>query len=282
MGWERKYWDIASQFFWAPSMLGLKKLKPETSVLAPEYYLIRKADVPKNNSIYTREIKAAEIEDHLRSKETVLNDFFDLTFHLAPDVLLNQLFARPLGFSSASSFESLGVEVWKRYGWSQGANITQQDGLYVSGDTVLCTELKLNHRASAGQIVKYACLMAFEEIYSGPKTNLGLLYIVPEGRLVSLWRECGLDGPRINSAILLDLKKKDLPKSLWQFLDINRDHIEDVLNRMGLAVLSWTNLRDMIASEEARLDRSKPAEQCLWKLLSGFRTALEAHRHTGI
>ena len=62
---------------------------------------------------------------------------------------MRELLIEPLGFEDRGPFESLGREVRDRYGWGN-KNVTQQDGLFVSPQSIVGVELKDGFRIKPG------------------------------------------------------------------------------------------------------------------------------------
>jgi hypothetical protein len=46
---------------------------------------------------------------------------------MAPDVLLKRVFFEPLGIPDEGPFHSIGLEAWKRYGWSRLEDVSLGD-----------------------------------------------------------------------------------------------------------------------------------------------------------
>lgn len=280
MSWNTKYWDALDQIYWTLEYVGLQKLKTKTEAAFPDYLLVPRSDILKGNSVFTRKIRPSDIAAHLHTREELLNHVLNIGLAIAPDSLIERIVCGPLGFTDNGEFQSLGRELDQRYGLSE--NAFQPDGLFVSTDSVLALEIKLQSPSSPEQIVKYASVLVLEEIFSGPKKNVGLLYIVPDGAEVKLWRSCGLDGPTVDPGFLeiVAAKKKSAP--LNRLIDAHGDRIRAMLSRMTLGCVSWTWFRDEIATIESALDKTDPAQQCYQRLLIGLRHQLEAHGGTGL
>jgi hypothetical protein len=80
---------------------------------------------------------------------------FDITFSIAPDSIINEIFLKPIGFTDLVPFESIGRESASRYGWGKYDNITQHDGLFVSRKSAVAIEVKLRSKSSRKQIANY-------------------------------------------------------------------------------------------------------------------------------
>jgi hypothetical protein len=125
-------------------------------------------------------------------------------------------------------------------------------------------------------------LLAWEELFNGCKEQLGLLFIIPDAAIQNHWYNCGLGGPYLNSDFLETIRNLPLPKQITDLFDANRDHVQSVLNRIKLAVISWKGLKGRLVSIEESLDLSRRGDQTLAKLIKGFLFQLEAHGDTGI
>ena len=141
MKWNLKYWDIADDFYWVPNYLGLKSIGRKKWTERDGLICIPSEQVNRAGPLYTRERKAAQNVEYLRKKEEILNHMFDLTFAIAGNSVVRELLIEPLGFKDRGPFESLGREVRDRYGWGN-RNVTQQDGLFESPQSIVGVELK--------------------------------------------------------------------------------------------------------------------------------------------
>lgn len=282
MGWQAKYWDIIEQLYWRPDYIGLKSINQKKWVHQEGVICVPIDMVNKSGPLYTRQHKAEELLNKLRRYEEVLNHVFDITFAIAPDNVIEEIFYEPLGFSDIGPFESVGREVRSRFSWGASENITQADGFYVSDRSIVATELKLKSFSDPLQIIKYAALFVLEEKYSGRKEQLGLLYIIPQNALSKHWSKCGLTTNQINADFLDQIERERLPKYIQVLLELEENSFRDVLDRIELQAISWSDLYRKIQEKIHGLDISNPGEQTLYKLLSGFLKSLEAHKDTGI
>jgi hypothetical protein len=220
------------------------------------------------------------MKPHLHRREETLNHVLDIGLAIAPDVLLHRLIAKPLGFDDPGPFECIGREIDQRFGI--GENAFQQDGFYVSDQSALALEIKLKSPSSPEQVLKYAMMLAMEEMVTGPKQNVGLLYVIPEGTEESLWRGCGLTGPAVRLDLIDCVRSQKMKITLQRLVDAHEDRVAALLPRIALRAVSWTWVRDEIASIEETLDHRDPGQQCYGRLLLGLRRQIEAHADTGI
>ena len=236
-----------------------------------------------NKNLFTRIRKYDELKEELNTYEEILNHVFNLTFDIAGDAVIGRLFCAPLGFNDNGPFESIGRETAQLYEWVS-ENVMQQDGFYQTSNSLIGIEIKLTSSfSSPSQIMKYAALFAWEEKRNGLRDDIGLLYIIPETSLAKHWKKCGLDGPEIDASFiekrLNDLKKNSEVRKLYE--DCSQS-MSSVLNRLKLSVITWSSLREELLSIESELNCHDVGDQTLLRLLSGFRTQLEAHKKTGI
>lgn len=282
MTWNTKYWDMVEQLYWTPSYVGMGSITRKHWERRDGMVCIPEEMVNQTGSLYTRERKIHDLKADLHGKEEILNHIFDLTFAIAPDSLISEVFLDPLGFSDSGPFDSVGRETAARYGWSASENITQQDGLFVSRKSAVAVEIKLGTSSSAEQIAKYAALLAWEELRHGSRPQLGLLFVVPAAALGDHWRKCGLEGPKIDSTFLTGEWKGGLPKAIIKLFHAHPELVASVLDRLRLAAISWAELRDRLMRIRASLDPKQRGEQTLAKLIDGFLAQLDSHRGTGL
>jgi hypothetical protein len=187
---------------------------------------------------------------------------------------------KPLAISDPGPFESIGREIGPRYGWRKSENVTQQDGFFVTSNSLVAVELKLGSTSWPDQIAKYVALMICEEGVSGPRQSLGLLFNVPEP--TDHWATVGLDGPQIDATFVNHLNREKLPKKIQNLFEQQPDQVASVLERLRLAVISWRAFREEIATIENELSGSEPGNQTLQRLLAGLHAQIDAHDKTGL
>ena len=282
--WNDAYWGIQSQFYWDPTLIGLDSVSAKNCVQENGHLLLPLDAIRTDGSIYWRRRgeDAASTKLRLHRLEVVLNHCFNIMSAIAPDEVLQQLLLHPLGFDEPDSFTPVGDQLWRRYGWSESANVTQPDGLFLGDQSVVAVELKLDATTDAAQVLKYATLLAMEEKLSGPKERLGLLYIVPEHYRPALWKKISLSGPAIDRTYMQHLSLIKPGNVLNAFIRENQDLLASVLDRMALQVISWRDVLALFRKIEAGLDLSHRGDQTLGRLLAGFCAQLEAHQKTGI
>lgn len=282
MTWRNKYWDIIDQLYWWPRYLGLTSINQRHWRIEGDRLSIPLNMVNRSGPLYSRGAKIADLIEDLHGKEEVLNHVFDLTFGIAPDALIEACLAQPLGFRDSRPYESIGREVQDRYNWGAQTNVTQQDGFFVSPHSAMGVELKLGSSSWPGQIAKYAALLTWEEMKTGRRDHLGLLFVAPESARESHWRKCGLAAGEIGADCLDRTWERPLPAPVQRLFENDRDHVADILERLQLAFQSWSELRDSLIRHSATLDRTQPGDQTLGRLIDGFLAQLDAHRSTGL
>ena len=282
MGWNEKYWDTLDQLYWTPRYLGFRSIPKDTWRKSDGWICIPEDKLNRSASLYTRDVRATDLRNFLQTQEEILNHVFDITFAIAPDRLIARAFLEPLGWSDEGPFLSVGREARQRYRWDATANNTQQDGLFVSDNSVVGVELKLTSTSSAIQVAKYAALLAWEQKLHGLKDRVGLLYIVPESALTDHWTHCGMAGRSIPPTFVQDVEAMKLPRQISGLIENERELWESTLRRMVLGVISWRDLQRCLADTRDGLDPSMPGEQTLVRLIDGFLDQLALHRHTGL
>ena len=282
MAWNAKYWDILDQLYWWPRYSGFRSIGQNHWERANGRISVPEEMVNLSGPLYSRERKADELRDYLLGSEEILNHLFDLTFAIAPDEVIRELFLTPFDFKDDNSFQSIGRETATRYGWGKSENITQHDGLFISERTAVAVELKLSSASWPEQIAKYVAILAWEELALGKKSALGLLFIVPQKAAASHWKKCGLDGPEIDSRWLDRKWSKGLPKSIERLFDQESEAVKSVTDRLKLQVISWSEIYAKLDRILGSLDQRDAGQQTLYRLIEGFLSQLQKHRETGI
>ena len=282
MSWNRKYWDMLANIYWTLRYMGLKSIPEEKWAIGENHICIPKNEIPASTGIYVRQRAEADQMSYLRSQEEILNHVFDLTLAIAGDEVVRRLLFKPLGFDGNGPIESLGREVKDRYGWK--GNVTQQDGFFVSPENLVGVELKLGSATTSEQVLKYVTLMHCEEVITGTRQNAGLLFIVPNTSLDSIWEQCGISGfGEIDESYLDDITTQKLVKPHMQKrIDENSEAYRRLLNRLKLAVVSWSDFDESMSEIISDLDPHRAGDQTLIKLLEGFQVQLREHDGTGI
>jgi len=283
MAWNDKYWDIISNLYWTPRYLGLQSIGRDKWRVEGDWVSIPKGLIANaSGPLYSRSRSFSKTKAYLNGQEEILNQVFNLVFSIAGDEVVSRLLCRPLEIADPGPFKSIGREIGSRYGWRESENVTQQDGFFVTPTSLIAVELKLGSTSWPEQIAKYAALMIWEEAASGTRSNLGLLFIVPETALPGHWASVGLTAPHIDAKFAGRLDRAKLPKKIQTLFEQNPDKVTAVLERLRLAVIPWGSFRDQIEAIEKELNGSGAGDQTLQRLLAGLRAQIDGHDNTGL
>lgn len=281
MSWNQKYWDMLANIYWTPRFLGLKSIPRKKWTISQTHISIPKNEIPANSAIYYRKRAEPEQMAYLRSQEETLNHFFNLTLALAGDEVVRRLLFEPLGFDGNGPIKSLGREVKARYGWK--GNVTQQDGFFVSPESMVGIELKLGSKTTSDQVLKYVTLMHCEELITGKRLSVGLLFIVPDTSRDSIWEQCGIAGSgEIDESYLDGVITEDLAKHMQERIEKHGEAYRGFLNRLTLGAISWSDFDESMSEIVSDLEPHRAGDQTLIKLLEGFQAQLRDHDSTGI
>ena len=281
MSWNQKYWDTLANIYWTRRYMGLESIPRKKWTTSQNHICIPKNEVPTNTGIYVRKRAEAEQMAYLRSQEETLNHVFDLTLAIAGDEVVRRLLFKPLGFDGNGPIESLGREVKVRYGWK--GNVTQQDGFFVSPESIVGIELKLGSETTSEQVLKYVTLMHCEELITGARPNVGLLFIVPNTSRDSIWEQCSISASgEIDESYLDDVITRKLAKHMQKRIEENGEAYRGLLNRLNLGVISWSDFDESMSEIVSDLAPHRAGDQTLIKLLEGLQAQLRDHDGTGI
>ena len=281
MSWNQKYWDILANIYWTPRYVGLESIPRKKCTTSQSHICIPKNEIPTNTGIYARKRAEAEQVAYLRSQEETLNHVFDLTLAIAGDDVVRHLLFKPLGFDGNGPIESLGREVKERYEWK--SNVSQQDGFFVSPESLVGVELKLGSVTTSEQVLKYVTLMHCEEVITGTRQTVGLLFIVPDTSRDSIWEQCGISkSGEVDESYLDGVMPRSFAKHMKKRIEENGEAYRGLLNRMKLGVISWSDFDDSMSEIVSDLAPHRAGDQTLIKLLEGFQAQLRDHDGTGI
>lgn len=282
MPWNDKYWDMIGNLYWTPRFLGLKSISRKAWRVEGDFVSIPRDFAEQSDGpLYSRVRKLSDLRTYLAGQEEVLNHFFNLAFSIMPDGVIARLLCRPLSIEDPGPFDSLGRDLALRYGWKASENVTQPDGFFLSARSLIAVELKLTSTSWPEQLAKYIALMLWEERQTGQRTNLGLLFIVPELAIESHWETLGLETEKIDSGFIGRLDTAKLPRRIIDLFEATSDDVRRIAAQLSMSVVSWSSLIQELQSIEAELCSSSVGEQTLLRLLTGFRTQIETHSGTG-
>lgn len=283
MPWNDKYWDMIGNLYWTPRFLGLKSIPQKSWQVNGEWISIPRDRIGTSNGpLYIRTRKLADLKLYLSGQEEVLNHFFNLAFSIMPDQVIARLLCRPLSIEENGPFHSLGRDLALRYGWKPSENVTQPDGFFLTERSLIAVELKLSSTSWPEQLAKYLALMLWEEQKSGPRENLGLLFIIPEPALESHWETLNLQTPRLDSEVVAQFDHDRLPDRITDLFKANPVELQRLTTRLRMSVVSWSWLSRELTFIEQTLSPAIAGDQTLLRLLSGFRRQIQSHSGTGI
>jgi hypothetical protein len=238
--------------------------------------------IKNSGTLYTRIGTGESNKLRVRNLEQTLNHIFDITFAIASDAVTARLLFHPLGIDDTGPIESLGREVAARFGWGD-ANVTQQDGFFVTPKSVVGVELKLGAVTSPIQVLKYLAMMVLEEMQTGEKQHLGLLYVTPDDAPNGVFKQCGADASGAMSARFWEaLPDAKINSVLRNLLTSHADRFEHAGSRLVIAHRSWKDLAEEGALIRHELTGGSPGEETLSRLLEGFIAAVVEHGGTGV
>jgi hypothetical protein len=275
MDWTSAYWDALTQLYWTPKYLGLKSIPRSEWGDDPEYIRIPRSSVSGGRAIYVRAGNSASNLTTVRGLEETLNHIFDLALALIPDSLVGALFHSAVGIEDEGPFTRWGRELTPRF-WGK-SNVTQHDGFVTSDRSALGIELKLGASTSKKQLMQYLALLRKEEILTGPRESVGLLYVTP-GSSQSVWADAGLDSiGSVPADFFEDVDGVALAPKLREFVDQEIEAIIELSQRIVIGHMSWEAFDRAVGAEIDAIAGETPAEQTLQKLLTGFRSAIQDH-----
>ncbi len=277
--WHRKYWDIVDRFYWVPSDLGLKSIVRKGLPVSEGGVCIPLEMLGGADRIYVRDRKIHSAIERLGQQEEILNNIFDISFAIAPDEVISRLLFDPLAIRDEGPFDSIGREIWKRFGWGEYENVTSPDGFIVSGQSIVAVELKLGAKSSVNQLAKYVALLVWEEMKAGQRENLGLLYITPSGDPSRLWAK-GTE-PEAFPNLMPQIQKLRLPPRINTLFEDHPDRLASVLERLIIKIISWQEHIEAVSGLRESLDAKDRGEQTLRRLLDGYYSQLIEHKKTG-
>ena len=160
--WTSLYYEIVSDYFWAPQMIG------------------RISD-PKRRS------RRWEFWDKkLKSQELALNHILNLAFYLAPQELVDN------SLSSLVGKEVSGMQLVKLQ--KSNVHLIQPDLVFTDSERVCFIEMKVDSRSGVDQFAKYA--IAAKQLLDGPGgvEEVILVMLVRHAEHSRIWKRAKLDG----------------------------------------------------------------------------------------
>ena len=217
----------------------------------------------------------------MAKKEEIFSHFFNFTFSVAPDALLEKLFCAAVRVSDAGPFDFLGLtEIAEESTW-QGKNVGQHDALIVSDRTAIAMELKTGSPSSPSQLVKYLALIV-RLLKERPHIRmLELLFICPAGHRKKFSKVAA--SPRLSvPPDFLDRHLQSVNADVQAVFASCPDETTRVLEELIIAVMTWSEVHLKLCDVRRRLKSADAYQQTLGRLLEGFIQQLEAQERTGI
>lgn len=281
MSWHLKYWDTIDQLYWNPGLLGLTSIPKREWTTDGLTVSIPRAHLQNGGSIYTRKGSARENADRMRRLEEPLNHIFDITFGIAPSQTIRSMFFAPLAFDGYGPVERLGREVAARYPAMSGGNVTQQDAFFVADDALVGVELKLGSKTWPGQVLKYLALIVCEELLTGERPKIGLLYVTPNDEKTAVLAQagCASDG-RLPDEFLASIPISQKNSLLERLFGEHGALFENAAKRLQVSHVSWREVRDAAKAIVAAENGADAGSETHKRLMQGFVEAIDSHSGT--
>ena len=282
LAWNSKYWDIVSNLYWTPRYLGLQSIGRDKWRVDGDWVSVPK-NLVTNTSVRSRCDRTSSMSSKLIS--TVRRRF---STTVQPPVLDRgrrghiALIVQPAWFGRRRPIRKPGTRDWVTVRLA-GQRKCHPTGWAVRQSILGCrgrTQVRLR-LSWPEQIAKYVALMVWEEAFSHQRERLGLLFIVqkvpcPRTGLMQVSK----GRPLTKASRAADPAR--LPKKIQALFRTRPDQVRYVLQRLRLAVISWTQFFAELSEIEKGLDPKQPGDQTLQRLLAGFRDQLERHQKTGL
>lgn len=267
MPWNKKVLDNLDQLYWSPRKLGLETV-PRQLAADGSGFIVSKARVDRDKSIYVRGPRHEEWRRHINKDEELLNQVLEIALAIAPSSFIDEAFFAPLGLRPAGRIRTIGREAVLRHAALAPQQFTQHDGFYISDNAVVMMEMKLKANTSIEQYLKYCTLIALEELVSGRTTENGLIYLVPTGSVAKTRRTLLLDEPEALTRVWDEPISFTKRRTLLRLLNNHRSHIEDVARRLKVEVTTWDNFLGLISL--TRDSAQEVGDEALENLMSGM------------
>ena len=235
--WVEEYYDALRFFYWEPMHLGRRKY----------------ADARLNTF--------GKVSEHLRKIEVTLNHQLKQFLCLAPGSLRNGLFEEALGRQITGEFIMAGSldDVDKTY---ELHNAVQPDFLFLTDDTTVAVEMKIEAKSSVTQVLKYALLALAIERNAGRKMQHFLIFLGPNG-FSDLWRK----GP----ASVDDLRRKlrDEQETFWKGhakkFQEHESQFPEIVASLSIGFISYQTLANLLDAQITQSDGSAgPRSTEIW------------------
>ncbi|SCY96902.1 hypothetical protein [Paracoccus tibetensis] len=279
MHWNDKVLDNLEQIYWSPDKIGLKPIKRQPTPDGAGFF-VPKERLAGGKSLYSRGQAYAEWRPTIIKKEELLNQVLEIALAIAPSSFVADVFFAPLDICPAGRIRTLGREVGARHSKFAPRQFTQHDGLYVSDNAIVMMEMKLKARTSIEQYLKYCTLAALEEMVSGRKDHVGMIYLVPSGAVLRTRKDLRLDNPEAMEQIWNDPSEFTDKSLLSQLLTHHLEQIRNVGERLVLQIITWDDfLRAML---QTRDDAAATGNETLENLMQGMIAQIQATPDCGL
>lgn len=279
MPWNDKVLDNLEQIYWSPDKIGLKSIKRQPTPDGTGFF-VPKERLAGGKSLYSRGQAYPEWRPAISKKEELLNQILEIALAIAPSSFIADVFFAPVGIRPAGRIRTIGREVGARHSEFAPHQFTQHDGLYVSDNAIVMMEMKLKARTSIEQYLKYCTLAALEELVSGKKDHVGLIYLVPTGCVLRTRKDLRLDDPEAVDQIWNDPAAFTDKSPLLRLLTNHLDEIRDVGERLVLQIITWDDfLRAMV---QTRDNAAVTGNETLENLMQGMIAQIQATPDCGL
>jgi hypothetical protein len=244
--WNNEYYDIMNFYYWEPQHLG--KIKNQKS-------------------------KIQNIHDalsHIAKMEVSLNHQFNLFFQLLPSTILNDIINK-VGKNYVSNDKLLYQSI-ADISILNLMDATQPDVFFKSNKDLVAIEFKLGSKSSIEQIVKYATLFHFTELYHKVEYAYHLVYVGCDS-FSAIFKEKFSSIDLVQSAI----EMAHIPDATRKG-DVNliphKEKIIEIAKSLHLSFVSYQNLYNIFSDCIKYIDASNPFSETIIKLLSGMNNEL--------
>lgn len=275
MSWTKVYWDMIDHLYWAPQYVGLKSIPQRFWTTDADTVTIPRKMTNPSGPLYRRLRSRKEFWTYVRRQEETFNHIFDITFAVLPGDVTGEILGPLTEAGFGHTYDNVGREVGSRYSWGDD-NITNPDGFYIAADSILAVELKFNAKTSLDQLTKYLLLFVAEELNTGRRENLDLLYIFNKDPVATFSKQIGVSPNALGDLAYDDLVGSVRNKKVRMFLQDNDTVGRDVLSRIKLTVISWQEFFDCLSKFSNRLSDGR-GDRTLKRLIDGLTTEIAQH-----
>ena len=226
--------------------------------------------------LYSRLRSGKDYWEYVQRQEEIFNHIFDLVFAILPGDAISDILNVFTHAGSGHSYESLGRELFTRYGWGEHDNITTPDGFFIAKDSILAVELKFNAKTSLDQLAKYMMLIVSEEISFGQYPNVDLLYIFNTNPMPTFKKQTGFSPGEIGVNLFDDLVNSVSNKKVNIFLKEHENELKSTLDRINLNCICWQDLLDSLCNFIEPLEETH-GDKTLERLITGLITEIRRH-----